>query len=371
MYESRHGCSGKPECRYKCLKSRSAPYSKDSYSEKTGSILFAYIYLKIHYGLNKNFYALVEDELTEFFLGHVVDGNQCKVIRVNGTKDDTPMISDTISENNEPVISGCKDMVRFLLCKYNSFFSQPCLKKKEFIELRTESRIVGIVDRDFETDDEKNQVQYDEKQFSAVFRTETNDIESFISKYGGLKKFIENINAKSAKKIQDEIVSQSSMIGLARHISINRIPETERINFDHIKNFNPFCDYISKSCSMTEEQAISLIQKSSTYGRSDIFPAMYKSQLPKREKNFQDLWEICHGKDTIKILLCYINYCSKSKSNFRVDEVKAVSSKISRFALDDKSFIRSRFMKELLQWEMRVRPLHPATGKLFKEFIYS
>lgn len=369
MSELRGPCN--PECKYGCFEYRCELYSTEYMTQKTPNILMNEIYLKIN-GLHKDFYVIVEDQLTQSFVNGMVSRDLCEAIRVNGPRDP----SNSTSKSNELALSGCKNMVRFLMCRNNPFFSQTASEPGKFIELRLKSRIIGIVDRDFEKDEDgkkEGNVQYNEKQFSGLFKTETNDIETYILKYGGLKTFIEmNFNAASASQIQDEIISQSSMIGLARYLNENNIPKRQfKLNFKHFKSSNLYCKYISKKQLMTEKQAQALVYENpANLTKSKVFNMLYEGRLPNRKKLFGDLWEICQGHDTMKILLCYQWCCSKAQSDIREREI---SEKISDIALHDLSYRDSIFIKALIQWEKRFHPSHFGTsdiGKIFGKTVY-
>jgi len=367
MSELRGPCN--PECMYGCFESRYEPYSTEYMTQKTPNILMNEIFLKVK-GLKKDFFIIVEDQLTQSFIRGIVSHDLCGTIRVNGIIE----VPQNTSKSNELALSGCKNMVRFLLCRNNPFFSEVTSEPRQFEELRLKSRVIGIVDRDFETDGIDNESdQYNEKQFSGLFKTETNDIETFILKYSGLKAFIDmNFDVSSSSQILNEIISQSSMIGLARYLNENNIPKRERkLTFKHLKSSNLYCRHISKNQAMTEQQAQSLIYENpANLTKSKIFNMLYEARLPIRKKLFKDLWEICQGHDTMKILLCYLWCCSRSQSYNREYEI---SEKISELALADAAFVESIFIKALIQWEKRFHPSHFGNsdrGKLFEKTVY-
>jgi len=358
------------ECTYRCLKPRSEPYTTKNMLEKTPNILISEINLKIN-GLSKNFYCIVEDQLQQSFITGIISDENCGVIRANGDSE----ANEKNSKSNEFVLSGCKDMIRFLFCKFHSYFSQNSLKSSRFLELRSKSQIIGLIDRDFEKDNNDGEIikiQCDPNHFFNLFRTETNDIETFILKYNGLNAFIKlNFTNESSQQILDKILDQASMIGLARYLNENNIPKSERkLNFQHLKQGNPYCKFISDKQFMTEKQAILLIYENvENRTKSPQFNSLYTARISNRKKLFKDLWEICQGHDTIKILLCFQRCCSKGKLDLREREI---SEMILEFAFQDSSYTTSQFIKELIQWEKQVHPSHfeiSEKGKLFEKSL--
>lgn len=198
--------------------------------------------------------------------------------------------------------------------------------------------VIGLIDADF---DNLSNISTEEN----LYRTDTHDLEAMLIKS---KRTLKKVLIRYSKdrclipdldisKIQSIILSSSKYIGYALWCSNNY---RWRIDF---KKF-PINQCIDNSCRLNIEKMCEILSKRATSG--EISSTKIKLEVCKKLSEQWDIWQVCRGKEMIRVLAHYISFCLKNCS-VRYDDL--VHDLILAFEKDD--FFKTNLYSSLMKWQ--------------------
>lgn len=202
--------------------------------------------------------------------------------------------------------------------------------------------IVGIVDADF--DNLKN-VHFVEN----LYRTDTHDLESMLLKSEkSLKKVLNQyckddylISDTDIPKIQNILLETSKYIGYALWCS------NEYRWWIDFKGF-PINKFIDEKCDLDLKEACGLLKiksKDDTLSLETI-----ELEVNKKISEKWDLWQVCRGKEMLRVLVEYIKHNIKNSThgheNLRMNFI---------LAFDSLDFMNTNLYVSIRDWELKNR----------------
>ena len=203
--------------------------------------------------------------------------------------------------------------------------------------------IVGIVDADFDHLDTIPSVEN-------LYRTDTHDLESMLIKSEkALKKVLiqycgnkHEITDADITEIQNTVLKTSKYIGYALWCSMEYKWKIKLQEF-------PIHEFIDKKCNIDFKKACKCIIKKSV---CDV-PSLEIIESTVNEKisseNF-DLWQVCRGKEMLRVLMMYIKHEFK-RGALRPDNLR----KDFLLAFDNEDFRNTNLYVSMKDWERKNR----------------
>lgn len=200
--------------------------------------------------------------------------------------------------------------------------------------------IIGLIDADF---DNLSNFNIEEN----LYRTDTHDLEAMlIRSKRTLKKVLISyskdrclIPEHDISKIQSIILGSSKYVGYALWCSNNY---GWRINF---KKF-PINQCMDDSCRLDIEKMCELLAKRAT--SNEISSEEIKLEVSKKLSKQWDMWQVCRGKEMVRVLAHYISY---SLNNCSVRHDNLVHDLILAFEKED--FFKTNLYSSLMDWQSK------------------
>jgi len=234
---------------------------------------------------------------------------------------------------------------------FNDLFVVNRGKKNQVIETIKKANeeglegIIGIIDADF--DNLFNNVSIVEN----LYRTDTHDLESMLLKSKkSLKKVLKRyhevdyfIKDSDVLGIQNILLESSKYIGYALWCSIDY---EWKINF---KDFPiNICINDKCKCDLDLQQTFHCLRKKSS--NISLSHVTIESEVNKKVLEKWDLWQVCRGKEMLKVLATYI------KNNFKKGACGSDNLRDDLIlAFDEKDFKNTNLYTSMKEWEQKNR----------------
>ena len=203
--------------------------------------------------------------------------------------------------------------------------------------------IIGIIDADFDNLFDEVSIQEN------LYRTDTHDLESMLLKSKrSLKKVLKRyhnadhlIKETDVSEIQKILLWNSQYIGYALWCS-NKYKWM--INFQDF----PINICIDDKCDLNLQKTFRCLKKKST--GNTLSQETIESEVNQKVSEKWDLWQVCRGKEMLRVLATYIKYNIKkgtcSHDNLRDDLL---------LAFDERDFMNTNLYASMKEWEQKNR----------------
>jgi len=202
--------------------------------------------------------------------------------------------------------------------------------------------IIGIIDADF--DNLFDNVSIVEN----LYRTDTHDLESMLLKSKkSLKKVLNNYHMANHLMKDTEILEihkilldDSKYIGYALWCSIEY---KWMINFQDF----PINICLDKKCNLDLRKTFRCLKKKSPH--STLSQEIFESEVNQKVSEKRDLWQVCRGKEMLRVLATYIKYNIKKTGSCGHDNLRDDLI----LAFDEKDFMKTNLFASMKEWEQK------------------
>lgn len=197
--------------------------------------------------------------------------------------------------------------------------------------------IIGVIDSDFD-----NLIGFSSDD--NLYRTDTHDLESLLLKSErAFKKVLTSYFPAKRITPSDVLEVQMTLLNLAKYIGYALWCSNENRWMLQFKNF-PIHECIDDDCELlTNDMFQKLIDLSDD---TSISLEFMRQEIENKMSLNHDLWQVCRGKDMLKILARYLKY-SLGKGNYNSETL----SKEFRLSFDKDDFINTNLYNHIKEFE--------------------